>query len=173
MTAPRTLRALDASQIRSLQATGHAVLDGVDIDWNDDDVHNLVYRVRALDLDETSAPYLVHVRLDGSHVCARIGCHSGPEDHPDGRTVEIGYFVDPRHRGRGVATAVVREFLDWLRAQGVARVRATIPPDNTASIAVVTRLGFEHVGELVDEEDGERMLMFVRRLEDLAPRSQA
>lgn len=162
-----SLVALDAEQIRSLHATGHALVDGVEIDWHADDAHNLVHRVHALDLDERTAPYLVHVRLDGSHVCARIGCHDGPEQHPEGTTVEIGYFVDPRYRGTGLATDMVREFLDWLRAQGVVRVRATITPDNVASLALVRRLGFVHVGELVDEDDGELMLEFVKHLEGL------
>jgi RimJ/RimL family protein N-acetyltransferase len=162
-----SLVALDASQIRSLHASGHALVDGLEIDWSHEDRHNLVHRVHALDLDERSAPYLVHVRLDGSHVCARIGCHDGPEQHPEGTTVEIGYFVDRPYRGRGLATEMVREFLDWLRGQGIARVRATITPDNVASLAIVDRLGFVHVGELFDEEDGELMLEFVRHLEGL------
>ena len=163
-----SLVALDAAQIRSLHATGGAVVDGLQIRWNADDAHNLRHRVHALDLDGHSAPYLVHVSLDGARVRARIGCHSAPHD----TEVEIGYFVAPEERGRGVATAMVREFLDWLQRRGVELVRASITPDNAASLALVSRLGFEHVGELVDEDDGERLLSFVRHLSGLRPWSE-
>ena len=163
-----TLVALDADQIRSLHATGHAMVDGVQIGWDPDDVHNLRHRVHALDLDEASAPYLVHVSLDGARVRARIGCHSAPHD----AEVEIGYFVAPEDRGRGGATTMVAEFLDWLQRRGIERVRASIAPDNAASLALVSRLGFAHVGELVDEDDGERLLSFVRHLSGLRPWSE-
>src|SRR6478752_1695096 len=128
-----TLRALDAATIRALHDTGRAPVDGVEIGWNDEDAHNLRHRIHALDVDADSAPYLVHVVLDGPVVAARIGCHDAPRDG----LVEIGYFVAPRYRGAGLATAMVTEFLGWLADQDVERVRATIEPDNVASLALV------------------------------------
>jgi RimJ/RimL family protein N-acetyltransferase len=37
---------------------------------------------------------------------------------------------------------------------GVPRVRLSIAPDNVASLGVARKLGFERVGEQIDEEDG-------------------
>jgi RimJ/RimL family protein N-acetyltransferase len=37
---------------------------------------------------------------------------------------------------------------------GVTTVRATISPDNAASLATITRFGFTRNGEQWDEEDG-------------------
>jgi RimJ/RimL family protein N-acetyltransferase len=154
-----TLRPLDVDQIRSLHEAGSVNVDGTEVRWHDDDVHNLAYRLEAFTHDAGSAPYLVHVVLDGPVVAARIGAHAAPVDGQ----VEIGYFVEPGHRGRGLATRVVGEFLDWLRTQGVTRVRATVQPGNDASVAVLARNGFEHRGEEI-EEDGEVMQLLVREL---------
>jgi RimJ/RimL family protein N-acetyltransferase len=68
--------------------------------------------------------------------------------------VEIGYAVSPAYRGRGVATAMVREFLGWLAAHGVRTVRASVSPGNAASRALLARFGFVEVGSHVDDEDG-------------------
>jgi [ribosomal protein S5]-alanine N-acetyltransferase len=76
--------------------------------------------------------------------------------------VEIGYSVDPDWRRRGYATAMVRELLQ--RAAGepdVRTVRATISPDNVASLATIAGFGFTENGEQWDEEDG-RELIFDR-----------
>jgi RimJ/RimL family protein N-acetyltransferase len=153
------LRALDADQVRSLHDTGRAWVDGTEIRWNVDDQPNLGHRVDALAHDADSSPYLVHVLLDGPSVAARIGCHAAPVDGQ----VEIGYFVAPDRRGHGLATAMVREFLGWLRTQDVTRVRATVEPGNDASVAVLVRNGFEHRGQEV-EDDGEVMQLLVRDL---------
>jgi RimJ/RimL family protein N-acetyltransferase len=141
---------LSAEQIRALAAGSAVSVDGVPLVWPDDDRRVLRYRREALDADPASAPYLLHVLLDGDRVVARIGCHEGPRDG----VLEIGYYVAPAHRGRGVATVLVGEYLTWLAAHGVRRVRAAARPDNAASLAVLARHGFEAVGDQEDDEDG-------------------
>jgi RimJ/RimL family protein N-acetyltransferase len=144
------LLGLSAEAIGDL-AEGRTVrVDGTDVAWPEHDRRVLGYRRHALTLDPGSAPYLLHVLLDGGTVAGRIGCHEGPREG----TVEIGYAVAPEHRGRGVATAMVREFLDWLAARGVRTVRASVSPDNAASRALLDRLGFVEVGSHLDDEDG-------------------
>ena len=144
------LVALSGPAIRDL-ATGHSfTVDGVEAVWPDHDRRVLGYRREALTRDPGSAPYLLHVLLDGATVAGRIGCHEGPREG----TVEIGYAVVPDYRGRGVATAMVREFVDWLAGQGVRRVRASVSPENAASRALLERFGFVEVGSHVDDEDG-------------------
>jgi [ribosomal protein S5]-alanine N-acetyltransferase len=77
--------------------------------------------------------------------------------------VEVGYTVDPAHRRRGYARAMVRALLSWAAAaEGVTRVRASISPDNAASLATTRGFGFERVGEQWDEEDGLEVLFEVR-----------
>ncbi len=87
------------------------------------------------------------------HLAGRIGGHEGPRDG----LLEIGYYVSPEHRGRGLATGLVREFLAWLSTRGVQRVRASVSPDNAASLAVLAHFGFVEVGEHWDDEDGREL----------------
>ncbi len=53
----------------------------------------------------------------------------------------IGYAVRPGHRGRGYATAVLRQALVVARAEGVEQVLVTCEESNAASAAVITRCG--------------------------------
>ena len=148
-----TLVGLTEPQIRGL-ASGAAVdVYGVLLVWPVDDRRVLRYRSAALDADPGSAPYLLHVLLLDGHLAGRIGGHEGPRD---GR-LEIGYYVSPELRGRGLATGLVREFLAWLSARGVQRVRASVSPDNAASLAVLAHFGFVEVGEHWDEEGGREL----------------
>jgi [ribosomal protein S5]-alanine N-acetyltransferase len=150
-----TLLALDADAIRAFAQGLRAHVGGVLVTWPEDDRRVLRYRLEALAADPASAPYLLHVLLDGAEVVARVGCHEAPHDG----TVEIGYHVAPGWRGRGVGTAVVTEFLGWLADEGVRRVRAAVRPDNTASRALLERLGFTEHGEQWDDEDGRELVL--------------
>lgn len=61
----------------------------------------------------------------------------------------VGYWVDSRRQGRGVATrAVALVVAHALGPVGLHRVEATIAPDNAASRAVVGHVGFRQEGLL-------------------------
>jgi [ribosomal protein S5]-alanine N-acetyltransferase len=79
--------------------------------------------------------------------------YKGPPD-ADG-VVEIAYGVDPEHQCRGYATeaafALTRYAFDTGR---VRTVRAHTLRENNASTRVLSRCGFELLGEVVDPEDG-------------------
>jgi [ribosomal protein S5]-alanine N-acetyltransferase len=73
--------------------------------------------------------------------------------------VEVAYSVDPAHRRRGYATAMLAAALEWASADPrVHTVRASVSPDNAASIATLRPFGFVHVGEQWDDEDGLELL---------------
>jgi ribosomal-protein-alanine N-acetyltransferase len=150
---------LTAGQIRQLAAGSPVEVDGAPLEWPADDRRVLRYRTEALAADPASAPYLLHVLLDDAgsplgRFAGRIGCHEGPQDG----VLEIGYYVSPGWRGRGVATRMVSDFLGWLGPRGVRRVRAAVRPDNVASLAVLAHFGFEQVGDQWDDEDGLELL---------------
>jgi RimJ/RimL family protein N-acetyltransferase len=82
--------------------------------------------------------------------------HAGFHGPPDtAGMVEVAYSVDPACRRQGYATAMLRELLRRAAAEpGVRTVRATISPDNAASLATIAGFGFTRNGEQWDEEDG-------------------
>lgn len=86
--------------------------------------------------------------------------HGGFHGPPDDRgMVEVAYSVDPQHQRQGHARAVLEEMVARVRSDPrVHVVRATISPDNTASLATIRPLGFHHVGEQWDEEDGRELI---------------
>ena len=89
-------------------------------------------------------------------VVGHVGFH-GPPDYRG--MVEVAYAVDPDLRRRGYATAMLRTALAWAADHpSVHQVRASISPDNAASLATLRPFGFHHVGEQWDEEDGLELL---------------
>jgi RimJ/RimL family protein N-acetyltransferase len=80
--------------------------------------------------------------------------------------VEVGYSVFEPYRRRGYATEVVRALIDWAsREHDIQRFIASISPENEPSLALASRLGFKHIGQHWDEEDGEE-LEFELRISD-------
>jgi RimJ/RimL family protein N-acetyltransferase len=73
--------------------------------------------------------------------------------------VEIGYFVLPHARGRGVATAIARMLAEHAFSLGIARVAAYVNVGNTASERVVERAGFTREGVVrsMPKPDGRRV----------------
>ena len=73
-------------------------------------------------------------------VIGDCGTH-GPAD-ADG-TIEIGYGLAPRYRGRGFGTEVVTALTRWLLAQpGIRRVRARTHVGNVPSRRILEKAGF-------------------------------
>ncbi len=80
--------------------------------------------------------------------------NAGWKGPPEDGAAELGYSVAPARRGRGIATAVVRQLLARARAAGLAEAIAHTLPERSPSTSVLTRCGFEKVDEVVDPEDG-------------------
>jgi RimJ/RimL family protein N-acetyltransferase len=82
----------------------------------------------------------------------------------------IGYWLARGHRGHGHATAAVRLVAEWaFEGPGVERLEITADPENTPSIRVAERAGFERTAYLpawMETRDGPRdrvLLCRVRR----------
>jgi ribosomal-protein-serine acetyltransferase len=60
---------------------------------------------------------------------------------------ELGVWLAPEMRGRGLITLACRELIAWaLDVRGMVRVEWLCDPRNEASIAAARRLGFAHEG---------------------------
>jgi RimJ/RimL family protein N-acetyltransferase len=64
----------------------------------------------------------------------------------DSQVGEVGYWVAPWARGRGVATEAVILVSQWMRDAGFFRAELLIAVGNAASGAVAKAAGYEHEG---------------------------
>ncbi|MEM3086515.1 MAG: GNAT family N-acetyltransferase [Halobacteria archaeon] len=89
--------------------------------------------------------------------CERDGSRASPQPHfasereSSGRLLEGRIFslaVDPAHRKRGVAAALLQRALDLYRAEGISAVRLEVRMDNGPAQALYRRFGFEPAGRL-------------------------
>jgi [ribosomal protein S5]-alanine N-acetyltransferase len=116
-------------------------------------------RHRALLEEQASGSCYFHVLVDaGGQIIGRVNL----VDVADG-TAELGYRIAERAAGRGLATAAVRRMCEVARiSYGLTVLRAATTLDNPASQRVLTRAGFDVVGETVF--DGRPGLLFSRAL---------
>ena len=69
------------------------------------------------------------------------------------RQGEVGYVLDPAHQGRGYATEAVREMLRiGFEVAGFHRIVGRLDARNTASAAVLERLGMRREAHLRENE---------------------
>jgi RimJ/RimL family protein N-acetyltransferase len=75
------------------------------------------------------------------------------------KIIEIGYFVLPHARRRGVATTIARLLAEHAFALGIERAAAYVNVGNTASERVVERAGFTREGVVrsMPKPDGRRV----------------
>lgn len=118
-------------------------------------------QVRAHPQDE---PWLIRpiaVRTPPVTAIGIINFHGAPDERG---FAEVGYGLQPAHRGEGYAIEAVRAVLDWAAHEhGVHRFRASIAPTNERSINLVTKLGMHPVGAQWDEDDGLELLYTVEQ----------
>lgn len=150
---PLPLPVLDALLDGDLPRVREQVPFDVDERTFAEDGYVLRLRQAQLRADPTELPWLFRAAvLRGTReVVGRIGLHA-PPDSAGG--VEIGYSVQPAWRRKGLATEMAAGLLAWAREQGATECVASTAPDNTASQAVLARLGFVRTGEAMDEVDG-------------------
>jgi RimJ/RimL family protein N-acetyltransferase len=76
-----------------------------------------------------------------------LGLALAPVIERDDRTVELGYVITPAARGRGVASAALRQLTDWAFAElGAERIELLISVDNEASKRVAANAGYVREG---------------------------
>ena len=123
-------------------------------EWADEVRRIAGFRLRQLRELPRDAPWLLRPMLlrEGRIAVGHINFH-GP---PDAEGIpEIGYTVLPGYRRRGYASEAVRALFNWAASEhGVRRFRASVSPDNQASLGLIAKLGFTQVGDQWDEEDG-------------------
>ncbi|HEX8860653.1 MAG TPA: GNAT family N-acetyltransferase [Actinomycetes bacterium] len=59
----------------------------------------------------------------------------------------LGMWVDPAHRGQGVAGELIDAAANWARARGVTELVLWVVDGNTAALSAYRRAGFEPTGD--------------------------
>ena len=110
--------------------------------------------------DPSLQPWLARAMVLPQRERPMIG-HVGFHGPPDGQgAAEMGYTVLPPYRRRGYALEAAQGMMEWAEREHGARLfRLSISPANAPSLAMATKLGFRHVGEQVDEEDGPELIL--------------
>jgi [ribosomal protein S5]-alanine N-acetyltransferase len=97
-------------------------------------------------------PDLEAQEANAAMIVGRIGFHGKPDERG---MVEVGYEIDPAHRGRGHVKAAMRIMVDIARrTQGVNVLRASVAPENWISRRVVEGEGLRKIGREVHERRG-------------------
>ena len=92
------------------------------------------------------------VEKETREIVGSISFHGPPDEHG---MMEIGLGVHADFQRRGYATEALTGIWSWVVDQpDVELLRYTVDPNNEASIAVIKKFGFEHVGQQIDPEDG-------------------
>lgn len=79
-------------------------------------------------------------RRDDGRLIGDIGLKCMLDDQPD--TMEVGYTLDARETGHGLASEAVAAVLDYAFARGKTQVEAWADSRHARSLALLARLGF-------------------------------
>ena len=112
------------------------------------------FRLDQMREDPASARWLVRVVIDteSQEIVGHAGFHGPPDQNG---MVEVGYTIHPDYRRRGYASAALGALISYAANDiDTKTVRASVSPDNAASMATITPFGFVQVGEQMDEIDG-------------------
>ncbi len=130
------------------QALGHDVAEGWEVF-----AQSLVRTRDAVAADPTSMAWGTRMFIyEDPPTLVGWGGFKGP---PQEGAVEIGYAVAPAWRGRGIASAAVRELLrEAWAASGVEAVLAHTLAEHNASVRVLEKAGFTNEAEVADADAG-------------------
>lgn len=82
--------------------------------------------------------------------------------------VDVGYAFLPAGRGQGYATEASAGVMRYAASRyGLAALAAIVSPQNTASIRVLERLGFERLGQVQFPDDGDICEHFLCQLDSV------
>jgi predicted GNAT family acetyltransferase len=77
-----------------------------------------------------------------------VGVATGKADpHEQGGREIVGMWVDPAHRGSGIATALIAHLAQWARDDGSPSIALWVADDNAGARRLYEKCGFMATGE--------------------------
>jgi RimJ/RimL family protein N-acetyltransferase len=114
----------------------------------------LAWRVPQVKTDPASNKWFVRfiVLTQSREVIGSTSFHGVPDK---AGMMEIGIGIEEAFWGNGYATEALLGMWRWVITQpGVSTLRYTVSPTNLASVAIIKKFGFHHLGQQMDEIDG-------------------
>jgi ribosomal-protein-alanine N-acetyltransferase len=114
----------------------------------------LAWRVPQVKADPTTNVWFIRwiVLRETSEVVGSISFHSPPDDLG---MIEIGFGISRECRNNGFGTEALLGMWSWVVTEpGVKTLRYTVSATNQPSMAIISKFGFKHVGQQIDEQDG-------------------
>lgn len=139
-------------KLQQISATGSFELDGASS-------HDVLADVVTATVDlylrrGFVVPWIGYVAVEDGVVVGSCG-FAAPAS---GGEAEIAYFTFPGHEGKGVATRMATALMalseEAARTQGIRFIAHTLPAEG-ASTSILRKLGFELLGTIQHDEDGE------------------
>lgn len=77
-----------------------------------------------------------------------VGTATGKVDpHEESSKELVAMWVDPAHRGEGIATALIESVLAWALGEGAPALALWVAEDNERAVGVYEKCGFVATGE--------------------------
>ena len=114
----------------------------------------LRWRVPQVKADPTTNNWFVRwiVSRESKEIVGSISFHAPPDEVG---MVEIGFGISEPCRNQGFGKEALLGMWAWVINQpGVTTLRYTVSATNGPSMSIINSLGFAHVGQQIDEEDG-------------------
>ena len=114
----------------------------------------LAWRVPQVKVDCSLNKWFVRwiVLKSTNEIIGSTSFHGAPNEEG---MIEIGLGIDRKFQGLGFGFETLLGMWSWVCEQeGVETLRYTVSAENTASIALINKFGFKHVGQQIDDEDG-------------------
>lgn len=119
-----------------------------------DDSGPLAWRVPQVKVEPQLNKWFVRwmVLKQSREIIGSSSFHGAPDENG---MIEIGLGVNPKFQSQGFAYEALAGMWGWVCMQQAVQVlRYTVAASNTASIALVNKFGFTHIGQQMDEIDG-------------------
>jgi len=119
-----------------------------------DDKGPLAWRVPQVKLDPSLNIWFIRwiVLKSTSEIVGSISFHAKPNE---AGMIEIGLGISPKFQNNGYGSEALKGMWLWVIDQPeVSILRYTVSATNRPSIAIISKFGFTHVGQQIDEEDG-------------------
>ncbi len=120
-------------------------------------VESLRLAERGINLPEDKVSYHTYWLVDGGEIVGVVRVRPRLTPRAEKNDGHIGYDVPPSHRNKGYGSALLRLALVEARRLGLARVIVTCAADNVASRRVIERCCGRLLGEVTDDDSGERI----------------